>query len=263
MRYRWSNRLKRYILALAVASIFAITLHGFVSAGQTPVPSPATINRGMGSDLPDIEAIWAEQLSEPGPEGNVLLVVRFANGPHLERRLALQIGGSDIVLRDDGIGGDRQAGDGMFSAIAKLDLDELRANQNRIQELQRKLGRHLTVPVFEGRQKVAERLILLPDSNGSDDVLQLGPMGIVEAVDPEKSLLIRDLRVVEDPTRTFNPCTGRGTPMGAWTFGRLFQQMANRSATKIKPQKFLKQWLKQWEKDQVVNGLVVPKRFSD
>ena len=260
MSYTWSNRLKRYVLALAMVLIFAVIVQGFGPAGHTPVPGPATINRGMNSDLPDIEAIWAEPLSEPAPEGNVLLVVRFANGPQPEQRLAIQIGGSDIVLRDDGIGGDKQAGDGSFSAIVRLDLDELRANQNRVQELERKLGRHLTVPVFEGRQKVAERRILLPDSNVSDDIVQLRPMGIAEAVDPEKSLLIRDTRVVEDPSRTFNPCTGRGTPMGAWTFGRLFQQMANRSATKIKPQKFVKQWIKQWEKDQVVNGLVVPKR---
>ncbi len=260
MSYRWSNRLKRYMLALAAALMIAVTVQGFGSAGQTPVPGPATINYGMNSDLPDIEAIWAEPLSEPSPEGNVLLVARFANGPQLERRLAFQIGKRDIVLRDDGIGGDKQAGDGRFSAIARLDLDELRANQNRIQELQRKLGRHLTVPVFEGRQKVAERRILLPDSNGPDDILQLRPMGIVEAVDPEKSLVIRDPKVIEDPTRTFNPCTGIGTPLGKWTFGHLIQQMANRSATGIKPHKFVKQWLKQWEKKQVVNGVVVPKR---
>lgn len=259
MSNKWSNRLKRYVLALAVTFIF-VTVHGFGSAGQTSVPGSATINRGMNSDLPDIEAIWAEPLSEPSPEGNVLLVVRFANGPQPEQRFAIQIGRSDIVLRDDGTGGDRQAGDGRFSAITRLDLDELRATQNRVQELQRKLGPHLMVPVFEGRKKVSERRILLPDSNGSNDILQLRPMGIAEAVDPEKSLVIRDPRVVEDPTRTFNPCTSAGTPMGAWTFGRLMQQMANRSATRIKPQKFVRQWLRQWENDQVVNGQVVPKR---
>ena len=260
MNYRWSYRLKRYVLAIAVASIFAVTVQGFVSAGHTSVPGAATIKRSMSSDLPDIEAAWAEPLSEPAPEGNVLLVVRFANGPQLEGQLAFQIGGSDIVLRDDGIGGDKEAEDGRFSAIVGLDLDELRANQNRVQGLQRKLGQRLTAPVFEGRQKVAEWRFPLPHSNGSDGVLLIRPMGIVEAVDPEKSLVIRDLRVVEDPARTFNPCTGTGTPMGAWTFGRLFQQMINQSATKIKPQKFVKQWLKQWQKDQVVNGQVVAKR---
>ena len=260
MSYRWSNKLKRYVLALALVLMFTVIVQGFGSSGHTSVPGSATINRGMNSDLPDVEAIWAEPLSEPAPEGNVLLVVRFANGPQLEQRLSFQIGGSDIVLRDDGIGGDKQAGDGRFSAIVRLDLDELRANQNRVQELQRKLGPHLTVPVFEGRQKVAERQILLPESIGSDDIVQLRPMGIAEAIDPEKSLVIRDTRVVEDQNRTFNPCTGRGTQMGVWTFGHLMQQMANRSATKIKPQKFVKQWLKQWEKDQVVNGLVVPRR---
>ena len=260
MSYTWSNRLKRYVLALVLALIFAVTVRGFGPAGQAPAPGPATINRGLSADLPDIEAIWAEPLGEPAPEGNVLLVVRFANGPQLERRLAFPIGSGDIVLRDDGTGGDKEAGDGRFSAIAMLDLDELRANQNRVQELQQKLGRRLTAPVFEGRQKVAEWRFPLRHANGSDGVLLIKPMGIVEAVDPEKSLVIRDPRVVEDTARTFNPCTGRGTPMGAWTFGHLFQQMANRSATKIKPQKFLKQWLKQWEKDQVINGLVVPKR---
>jgi hypothetical protein len=258
MSYKWSTRLKRYVLALALTFIL-VTVYGFGSTGQYFVPGSAT-NRGLNPDLPDIETIWAEPLPEPSPEGNVRLVVRFAKELQLEQRFAVQSGRSDLVLRDDGTGGDKQAGDGSFSAITTLDLDELRASQNRVQELQRKLGTNLTVPVFEGRQRVAERPIPPLDSGGSSDILHLSPMGIAEAVDPGKSLLIRDPRVVEDPTRTFNPCTGAGTPMGAWTFGHLMEQMINRSATNLKPQKFVKQWLKQFQKNQVVNGHLVPKR---
>ncbi|HET9531347.1 MAG TPA: hypothetical protein VFQ92_13405, partial [Blastocatellia bacterium] len=124
------------------------------------------------------------------------------------------------------------------------------------------LGRALSFPLFEGRQKVGEQPALQAylKGNGADDILQLSPLGIAEAVDPERSLVIRDPRVIEDPARTFNPCTGVGTPLGKWTFGHLMQQMANRAATGIKPNKFVKEWLKQWQKNQVINGRVVPRR---
>jgi hypothetical protein len=89
----------------------------------------------------------------------------------------------------------------------------------------------------------------------------LKPLATFYGVDPKKSLVVTDVRVVEDPTRTFNPCTNRGTPMGAWTFGRLMTEMANQPLTTIPPPAFVRQWLNKWMADQTTaNGWTAAKR---
>ena len=69
-----------------------------------------------------------------------------------------------------------------------------------------------------------------------------------------KSLLITDLSVVEDPSRTWDPCVpDKGTRMGAWTFGRLITDMCNQPKSGIHPSDFARRWLRSWQVDQVVN----------
>jgi hypothetical protein len=80
------------------------------------------------------------------------------------------------------------------------------------------------------------------------------------SVDIDMSVMVRKVSVVEDTTRTFNPCTNLGTPMGKWTFGYLMQQMANQPLTNIDPAVFVRNWLAFWEQDQVINTWQVPRR---
>ena len=103
----------------------------------------------------------------------------------------------------------------------------------------------------------------LPLSSGELQLgqeVELGTAASVAGIDPARSLLITHVRVVEDPLRTFNPCTGVGTPMGKWTFGYLMEQMANQPVTGIDPSTFVRKWLKHWEAMQVVNGWSVAQR---
>ena len=58
----------------------------------------------------------------------------------------------------------------------------------------------------------------------------------------QKTLLITDLSVVNDPVRTFDPCTGKGTPMGAWSFGKLMSDIANQPVSGISPSDFARRW---------------------
>ena len=76
----------------------------------------------------------------------------------------------------------------------------------------------------------------------------------------QKSLMITDLSVVEDPQRTFDPCTGSGTKMGAWTFGRLMTDIANPAVTGIAPSDFVRRWLRTWQNDQLINFDTVTNR---
>ena len=76
-----------------------------------------------------------------------------------------------------------------------------------------------------------------------------------------KSLLITDLSVVEDPTRTFDPChPDRGTKLGAWTFGKLMGDICNQPVTGIEPGEFARRWLRSWITDQVINFDTVTNR---
>src|SRR5436305_1875152 len=76
----------------------------------------------------------------------------------------------------------------------------------------------------------------------------------------ERSLMIRDLGVVTDAGRTWNPCTGAGNPNGVWTFNHLLTEMANQTASGIDPARFVETWLSHWQANQTINTHVVPPR---
>ena len=72
------------------------------------------------------------------------------------------------------------------------------------------------------------------------------------AVSASRSLMITNLGVVEDPTRTRAAC---GQPsMGTWSFGYLMEQMANTPVTGVSGSEFARAWLDRWMSTQSVNG---------
>ncbi len=86
------------------------------------------------------------------------------------------------------------------------------------------------------------------------------PAPICYTIKKEHSLLITSLAVVEDPARTFNPCTGAGNPNGAWTFKTMMDGLANVGSTGITTQKLTFYWIDNWIKDLTINGEVVKNR---
>jgi hypothetical protein len=79
-------------------------------------------------------------------------------------------------------------------------------------------------------------------------------------INPDKSLVITDLNVVRDPTRTFDPCNNFGNPDGVWTFKHLVTQMANTPMTGVTPEAFVKQWLSLSAFPQEANNFISPPR---
>ncbi|GMA15201.1 hypothetical protein E5F05_01450 (plasmid) [Deinococcus metallilatus] len=68
---------------------------------------------------------------------------------------------------------------------------------------------------------------------------------------PEKELFVTDLSVVEDPLRTnYAPRQPARPAAGAWSFGRLMENLAGNQD----PSAFTLNWLRSWETDQHVNG---------
>ncbi|MBJ6761687.1 hypothetical protein JGU66_13000 [Myxococcaceae bacterium JPH2] len=75
-----------------------------------------------------------------------------------------------------------------------------------------------------------------------------------------KSLLITAPQVVQDPTRTWDPCTGAGTQGGVWTFAHLMRQLATNSGNT--PDIFVQRWLETWLNPQVINNDSVAQRLN-
>ena len=74
--------------------------------------------------------------------------------------------------------------------------------------------------------------------------------------DPERSLMVRDITVVDDAARTQDPCLSTSTPDAnkKWTAGYLITEMANQPATGKTPSRFAKEWLGRWNTATTVNG---------
>lgn len=206
---------------------------------------------------PDVASAEIEWLPAAGPEGNARLQLRFADGRR-GTRLAIDGGHGPTLLRDDGSGPDAQAGDGLYAAWVQADRTRRVQQQQRLHAM---AARTQAVPEFLFRQRVGERAAMPPAPSGAR--LALEPLrGEPGAVDPERELLVRALGVVEDPQRTFEPCTGAGTPMGAWTFGRLVTEIANQPATGVDPAAFAEAWMHQWMQGRTINGFAVPGRAA-
>ncbi|MFZ1072268.1 MAG: hypothetical protein WAO21_02425 [Verrucomicrobiia bacterium] len=257
----------------------ALMLYGCVSTksessatGETylinrpPVEAPPSVKAGdFRLSPPEVQDITVQNLGN----GQALVAVKFANDRRLGRQVTIVTDERPVVLHDDGRDGDEKAGDHVYSAIVSLDVDALVAGQERELVALAKSKKPLTIHQFRGRDIAGEEKIdiagLLDQLRNAkpNGPIRVSPFGLGWAsVDPARSLFITDTNVVDDPNRTFDPCTGTGTPMGEWTFGNLMQQMANQSKTGIDPSDFVMNWLTNWLGAQTVNGFSVKERSA-
>jgi hypothetical protein len=220
------------------------------------VEAPASVKANdFRFNPPEVLDITVKKLGN----GQALMAVRYAEDKRLGSRVTLLPDEDPIGLHDDGRAGDAQAGDHVFSAIVPLDVDSLAEAQDRLLAALADKKAPLVVPKFRGREIVGEEKI------DPAEIARLWTNGIVKLVpfgaggplsDPKSTLLITDTSVVGDPVRTFDPCTGAGTPLGKWTFGYLMTQMAGNND----PSDFVMNWLQTWLSDQTVNGFTVQQR---
>lgn len=208
--------------------------------------------------LESLDFIPSETASAATPG---LLRATLAQG---ETATQLDVTGDDgkpLTLRDDGLNGDEKAGDGTFSGFGVVNLEEHLQTQTRIADFQKQSTDPLTFATIDDRVLVKETALvpLSPSIFVPGQVIPLPPVGISQAVVPKKSLIITDTAVINDPTRTYNPCTNTGNPNGVWTFKHLMTEMSPTAATSPA---FTERWLKQWLNAQVVNGRSVPPRTA-
>lgn len=307
----------------AVVTSVALLLVGLLSGSEFPGErsTRAQTATDLSDNPPEITSLSATPLSAPTAQGNAKLFVRFATGSNLGSQVTVVIDDSNVILRDDGQGGDTSSGDGKYTGIINLDFNQLADNQNRVTKnsfshdsfdsmsvssseslvIEDESGgggeyvpseeeppgepepepvsttsgtdgsldtlssaaaggsstsSTVDVPAFRSRALGGQKRYQKVNYNNlkPGDVVPLYRIGTTSSIDPEKSLVIRDLSVVQDASRTFNPCTNTGTPMGKWTFGYLMTQLANQSQTGIDPRVFTRNMLNKWLTPPTVNG---------
>ena len=256
MNPKTSRRFKYLVVLVGMALI----LESLLNTGSMAGPAGARLPQSKGNR----PVVTIKRLDKALPDANAILRIQFPNNERTGTAFNLKMNdGVTLLFADDGRRGDEKAGDGVLSSPINVNFAEIDANRNRIIGVNRALNADLTVPKFDGRLLVGEtpmgvsdpNTIVIDDGSGSGEAVA-APL----AIDPARSLLIIHPSVIEDPSRTFNPCTDVGTRMGKWTFGYLMTQMANQTQTGIDPRVFTRNWLAHWEAQQTVNSFAVPAR---
>jgi hypothetical protein len=255
------------------------------------------IQKEFATNSPVTKDITLQLLEKPNKWGNFLMTADL-KGQLKTELFAYEVDKQKVVMRDDGKGADAVKGDGIFSVFVTIDTNEVKDMVNeqnnsikRSSELESKTGdiqniiRFLKFDAKDSAKTQASHTLLLNDP--SFDFVNrfvkfdprkptlLNPVDIFRdrailhifppflcAPPPAdlipKSLMINDISVVEDGTRTWNPVAKTGNKKGAWTFNNIINQMVN--STGITATQFVLQWLQTWDADINLNGDMAGKR---
>lgn len=212
---------------------------------------------------PIAQNIFIEELEKPLDDGsNLRLVAEFEKGIMEDVFLAVLIEGEKFVLRDDGQGADIEKGDNKFSVYIIDDFEEVKRELNERQKLAIDAQQNFDFVNRSMRPNNSlEEIRGFKFENVRKGVMTRVPIDLVKGIkrlsDQRKTLMVTNVGVVEDPSRTFNPCTNVGNPNGVWTFGQLMKQMASSNpaaVTDLQVSNFIRNWITNWRVDQLVNG---------
>lgn len=224
--------------------------------GFSPVSDAAT-----GRRIPAAEDVLVKRI--PGDNMHLLILAYYSKARYSGPSFTLDAGNAILNFTDDGKGFDEKAGDGLYTARMPVNLKEFKAEAISIaKEMKRSKEK---VFRFENRTLINNRNFVDfdPDKLDRQQALSIADLNVPMAstlIDTlmKNSILITDLKVVEDPTRTWNPCTQTGNLDGSWSFKTLFQQIASPSPDQIADDQqlsdFVKRWLNLFTKNRIINS---------
>ncbi len=223
-----------------------------VSCEQTCAQSKA-FDPSFQRNPPMAKNVRLQVIKAEGKTRNAKLVVDFQPDTRLKASLTILVGNTPTVLQ--------RVSRTSYAGLINFDFAAFETELKRHEALAHE---EKTVPVFENRLlKRNERLVPV---NFDREKIQIDPnllhnlMNNPANIDPARELMIKDPGVVDDPARTFNPCTSAGVPLGIWTFGHLISEMANQASTGVDPSDFALNWLNAYTVPQTVNGWTVAQR---
>ncbi|RKH09491.1 hypothetical protein D7V97_16370, partial [Corallococcus sp. CA053C] len=241
---------------------------------ETP-GSTASLGELPFVDALSVTGLFIQKLAQPTPLGETTAVhVKLpppAN-PELADSLVRVVGDAEdsvVLFRSDALAQlgaiPQSPGPGFFTLFSQLPEAELERRWASAPRMIRGESGALTREsiLFNGRHPAARFEGLAVDARAFQDgaLIPLTSCPVLPASTQalwDRTLLVRDPAVVLDPTRTWDPCTGAGTPGGVWTFAHLMRQLAQGSGTS--PEDFVTRWLSLWLNDYQVNGDDVPAR---
>lgn len=231
------------------------------SSGKEAAPPEVDENPPLASE---VELTPRER--EGNPEGNAELAVRYENAETLGDAVEFVIDKREYLLKRDSKDPKK------FVSLIDFDFD-LFAEEQENRRRQIVEAKATKFPVFDGRELIREEAFEFIDPRFLQEAREKSlPISIRQSLialpppppglDPARTLMITDLSVVQDPTRTFDICGNVGDPDGAWTFKTLMTAMANQSATNVDPADFVENWLQSWNTTHTINTFPVPKRTN-
>lgn len=217
---------------------------------------------------PPAEDVLVQKI--PGDNYHMLLMAVYSFENYSDPSITIERNGENIELRDDGRGYDKVAGDGVYTTKVFADVNEFRKQAIAMQAVMKKNGTNIQ---FFNRE-IANPQNCLRGSFDLDLLDKNQPVSIAGLTSDSNSLIdsvrrncifITDLGVVEDPTRTWNPCTQTGNVDGPWTFKTIMKNLAKSTARQDDPSDsalsaFVMRFLSSWTNEQVINGDTVPVR---
>jgi len=286
---------KSFTILLGVLSII-LTASKCEKDDYGKLVKDTAIKTEFASNPPVADNVTLQFLNEPNKWGNFRMSADLRR-QLTDPVLAYEIDGEKIVLRDDGKGADSVKGDGIYSVFVNIDTNEVKemittqnasiAMLNRQEEGIREISSLLKIQRgdtarftamhtllqtspsfrFENRSvKFDKKVVPFIDVSSALKLRIPIPIFPTLICPPPpanlipKSLMITDLTVVEDPTRTWNPVTTTGNKTGAWTFNNLINQMVNNSSTGKTATEFVLTWLQTWSGSITLNGDVASAR---
>ncbi|MBW8807545.1 MAG: hypothetical protein JF591_01680, partial [Lysobacter sp.] len=208
---------------------------------------------------PAVDAIHITSLGQQ-TGGNALLALTYSKGQDLPTQIPFNVGDTTVQLQQDPGNAQR------YSALIPFDFDGFVREQEQRQALAQSQA---TVPSFSSREFLGEATVQFLDPSALRQQIAAGTPILVPGpvlpwpaalVRPERSLMITHPGVVDDPSRTFDACTGTGNPNGAWTFNRMMTNMANTPMTGVNPSDFVENWLRTWGTSTSINTFPVNQR---
>jgi hypothetical protein len=225
-----------------------------VSCEQTCAQSKA-FDPSFQRNPPVVKNVSLQIIKGEGKTRNAKLVVDFARDARLKDSLTILVGDAPAILK-------RTSGTS-YTGLINFDFPAFEAELKRHEAL---VHEGKSVPVFENRLLKRNEKLASVSFNRERILAQLDPnllrnlLNNPANIDPDRELMIKDTGVVDDPARTFNPCTSAGIPMGIWTFGHLMTEMANQPSTGVDPSDFVLNWLNAYTVNQTINGWPVAPR---
>lgn len=216
---------------------------------------------GRGTIVPAAEDVMVKKI--PGDANHLLIMAYYPKTKYSGPAFNLDAGNALLSFSDDGKNYDEKAGDGIYTARIPANIKAFRNEAVQMMQQMKLSGQKAYR--FEHRAMLVERN--LPDFK-AERLDKFNAVSIAGLTTPtsnklidslrKNSIFITDLRVVEDPERTWNPCTQTGNLNGAWSFKTLFQQLASPSPDKIATDQqlsdFVKNWLGSFAKNRIING---------